>query len=175
MSIRAFSGDERPRHHVLWFIFQRVGDLPIPSPETVRAARSHLARRYAEGVEELLWQEHGRPLPDVDAIAKSIDAVRSARDAGEATPPAMDLAAALVVLRAARLDMDRLEVALVEAVRDAGLDWETIAAGLDLSDGDAARRRYETLRPRAEAPIDYVALPTSAEWGRAGDADDQVS
>jgi hypothetical protein len=124
-------------------------------------------------VEELLWQEHGRPLPDVDAIAKSIDSVRRAQDAGEPTPLAMDLAAALVVLRAARLDMDRLEVTLVEAVRDAGLDWEAIAAGLDLPDGDAARRRYEKLRPRSDAPTDYVAPPAPAESGGAGDADDQ--
>jgi hypothetical protein len=139
----------------------------------VRAARSHLARRHAEGVEELLWQEHGRPLRDADAIAKSIDSVRRAQDAGEPTPPAMDLAAALVVLRAARLDLDRLEIALVEAVRDAGLDWEAIAAGLDLPDGDAAQRRYERLRPRSAAPTDCVAPPAPAESGRGGDADDQ--
>jgi hypothetical protein len=129
----------------------------------VRAARSHLARRYAEGVAELLWREHGRPLPDVDAITKSIATVRQAQVAGEPAPIAEDLVAALVVLRAARLDMDRLEVSLVEAVRDVGLDWATIAAGLDLPDGDAAKSRYETLRPRAEAPIDHVVPPVQAE------------
>jgi hypothetical protein len=148
------------RDHVLWFIFQHVGDLPFPSPETVHAARSHLAGRHAEGVEELLWQEHGRPLPDVEAITKSIASVHRARDAGEPTPTAMDLTAALVVLRAARQDMDRLEVALIEAVREAGLEWDAIAAGLELPDGDAARKRYEKLRPHAEA-------------GRTADADNQ--
>jgi len=119
----------------------------------------------------LLWQEHGRPLPDVDAIGKSIAAVRRAQDAGEPTPPAMDLAAALVVLRAARQDMDRLEVALLEAVGEAGLDWEAIAAGLELPDGAAARKRYEELRPRAEAPFDSFDPQASAESGRGTDTD----
>jgi hypothetical protein len=159
------------RDGVLWFIFQHVGDLPIPSPETVRAARSHLARRHAEGVAELLWQEHGRPLPDVDAIDKSIASVRRAKAAGEPTPPATDLVAALVVLRAARHHIDRLEVALVEAVRDAGLGWEAIAAGLELPTGDAAQKRYAELRPRAQAPFDDSADPPApAESGGGADA-----
>lgn len=159
------------RAGVLWFIFQHVGYLPIPSPETVRAARSHLARRHAEGVAELLWQEHGRPLPDVDAITKAIDSVHHAHAAGEPMPPATDLVAALVVLRAARQDIDRLEVALVEAVRTAGLDWEAIAAGLELPDGDAAEQRYEQLRPRAEAPFDSIDRPAPAESGSGAEAD----
>lgn len=129
----------------------------------MRAARSHLAGRHAEGVEELLWREHGRPLPDVDAIVKSIAAVRRARTLGESPPLATDLTAALVVLRAARLDMDRLELQLIDAVRDAGLDWAAIAAGLELPDGDAARERYEELLPRADAPIDHVDPPAPAE------------
>jgi hypothetical protein len=142
-----------------------VDDLPIPSPETVRAARSHLARRHAEGVEELLWQEHGRPLPDVDAIGKSIDSVRQARSAGGPPPLATDLAAALVVLRAARLDMDRLEVELIEAVRDAGLGWEATAAGLDLPDGDTAQQRYEGLRARVEALAPAQSDPSAGAGG----------
>lgn len=111
----------------------------------------------------MLWHEHGRPLPDIEAITKSIAAVHRARDAGEPTPPALDLAAALVVLRAARQDMDQLEVALIEAVRAAGLEWEAIAAGLELPDGDAARRRYEELRPRAAVPIEDFDPPAPAE------------
>jgi hypothetical protein len=41
-------------------------------------------------------------------------------------------------LQAARLDVDRLEVELIDAVRGAGLDWMAIAAVLGLP--DAGRR-----------------------------------
>jgi type IV secretory pathway VirD2 relaxase len=125
----------------------------------VHAARSHLARRHSEGVEHLLWEEHDKPLPDVDAVRKTIASIRQAHAAGD-QPAAEDLAAALVVLRAARLDMDRLEVELIEAVRDAGLAWAAIAAVLDLPDEKAARQRYEELRPRLDAPVDHIDPPT---------------
>lgn len=138
--------------------------LPVPMPEVVKAARTHLAHRYTNGVQALLWEEHQRPLPDVEAIGKVIEAVDAEVHADEGraaagTAPeidAMDLAAALVVLQAARLDMDRLEVGLIDAVRRAGLDWATIASVLDLPDAAAARQRYAALRPRLDAPVDHV-------------------
>lgn len=130
----------------------------------VKAARTHLTRRYSNGVQALLWEEHQRPLPDIEAIGKVIAAVNAAVPAhnGQAAAAAasgidtMDLAAALVALQAARLDMDRLEVRLIDAVRHAGLDWHTIAAILDLPDAAAAQRRHAVLRPRLDAPVDHV-------------------
>lgn len=133
----------------------------------MRAARAHLARRYGTGVEALLWEARRYPLPDVDAVRKTIAAIRGGRavpsqagdEAGRARdddPDSMDLGAALVVLEAARLDLDRLEIELIDAVRGAGLEWAAIAAVLDLPDADAAERRYEKLRPRLDAPVDHV-------------------
>lgn len=61
----------------------------------------------------------------------------------------MDLAAVLVLSQAARLDLDRLEVELVEAVpwRRAWTGRPSSRSVLDLPDAEAARRRYEKLRP----------------------------
>jgi hypothetical protein len=129
----------------------------------VHAARAHLARRYARGVETLLWEEHHHPLPDTDAIRQTIGAIGTAQAAGEPPPEATDLGAALVVLQAARLDVDRLEVQLIDAVRAAGLDWTAIAAVLGLPDARAAEQRYEKLRPRLDAPTDGVQPPVSED------------
>jgi hypothetical protein len=85
----------------------------------VRAARAHLASRYAKGAAELMWSEYHRPLPDLDAVRAVIEAVRAP---GPDVPQTMDLGAALVAMAAARLDIDRLEAELVDAVRQAGLD-----------------------------------------------------
>jgi hypothetical protein len=112
-------------------------------------------------VETVLWEEHDYPLPDVDAVRQTIEAVRSAFAGGEPPPEATDLGAALVVLQAARLDVDRLEVELIDAVRGAGLDWTAIAAVLGLADARAAEQRYERLRPRLDAPVDRVPAPVS--------------
>jgi hypothetical protein len=136
--------------------FADMSDLPVPSPDMVRAARAHLARRYARGVETLLWEEHHQPLADIDAIAQTILAIRAAQAAGQPPPDATDLGAALVVLQAARLDADRLEVELIQAVRGAGLDWTAVATVLRLPDADAAERRFERLRPRLDVLTDEV-------------------
>ncbi|GAA2587506.1 hypothetical protein GCM10010411_20420 [Actinomadura fulvescens] len=107
-------------------------------------------------MEALLWEAHEHPLPDVDAVGKTIAAIRAAQDGEPEQITSQDLGAALLVLQAARLDLDRLEVELIEAVRDAGLDWAAIAAVLGLPDAGAAEQRYEALRPRTEAPTDHV-------------------
>jgi hypothetical protein len=54
-----------------------MGEEPVPTPEMVRAARAHLASRYAKGAAELMWEEYHRPLPDLDAIRAVIDAARA--------------------------------------------------------------------------------------------------
>ncbi|TDD33083.1 hypothetical protein E1287_20485 [Actinomadura sp. KC06] len=133
-----------------------MGDLPIPSPQMVHAARAHLTRRFGKGVEALLWEAREHPLPDVEAVDKAIAAIRAAHADGQEPPTATDLGAALVVLQAARLDMDRLEADLLGAVHEVGLDWAQIAAVLDLPDAAAARERFERFRPRLDAPVDEV-------------------
>jgi hypothetical protein len=120
----------------------------------VRAARAHLADRYATGVETLLWEEHGRPLADVQAADRVITAAERAGTPDQAsgvrperTPKAMDLGAALIVLGAARQDIDRLEAGLIQVARRTGMGWATIADMLGLPDAAAAARRFENLRP----------------------------
>jgi hypothetical protein len=138
-------------------------DLPLPSPQTVRAARAHLARRYAVGVQKLLWEEHDQPLPDAQAVGRVTAAVERARETDEPPPAAIDLGAALVVLAAVRLDVDRLEVELVGAARQAGMEWKTIADVLGLPEAGAAERRFEKLRPRLDAPVDQVERRPSSD------------
>lgn len=157
--------------------------LPVPSPAAVRAARAHLTARYGSGVQTLLFESYQHPLPDHEAIRKTIAAVhahdaetaRHTTDSGDeredppgtaSGPDGMDLGAALVVLRAARLDLDRLEAELIGAVRQIGMDWATIASILELPDARTAERRYEKLRPRLDAPFDQVRPPGGAEPDR---------
>lgn len=95
-----------------------------PAPDVVAAARAHVTSGYAAGVEELLWETRRHLMPDLDAIRAVIDAAAEGRTSGP------DLAAALVLTQAVRLDLDRLEADLLVAVRQAGLEWDTIAAVL---------------------------------------------
>jgi hypothetical protein len=122
----------------------------------VRSARAHLAGHYSTEVEKLLWEEHDQPLPDIQAVGRVITA---SRKRGQAMPAAIDVGAALVVLSAVRLDVDRLEVELIEAARRAGMTWTTIADVLGLPEAAAAERRFEKLRPLLDAPVDQVRPP----------------
>jgi hypothetical protein len=117
----------------------------------VRAARAHLADRYAMGVETLLWEEHGRPLPDIQAVDRVITAAAQT-DAPGQPPAAMDVGAALIVFVAVRRDIDRLEAELIETARRAGMGWATIADMLGLPDATTAQRRHNELRPLLNAP-----------------------
>lgn len=112
-----------------------------------------------------MWEAHEHPLPDVDAIAKTIAAIRAGL--ADNAPDPTDLGAALVVLQAARLDMDRLEAELIGAVREAGLHWAQIAAVLGLSDAAAAEERYAKMPPRLDAPVDQVESPKPSGAGAA--------
>lgn len=71
---------------------------------------------------------------DVDAIAKTIIAIRAAHADRQEPPTPTDLGAALVVLQAARLDMDRLKADLLAAVHEIGL--EAISVGPAAVDSD---------------------------------------
>ena len=64
----------------------------------------------------------------------------------------MDLGAALVLVQAARLGLDRLEYELFEAARAMGMRPEAIAAVLDLPDAAAAEKRQRWLGARRGLP-----------------------
>ncbi len=68
----------------------------------VTASRRHLTERYASGVDRLLWDTEKRLIPDLDAIKSVTEAMAS----GQAE--ALDIGAALVLVQAARLALDRL-------------------------------------------------------------------
>jgi hypothetical protein len=133
--------------------------LPVSSPDMVRAARARLAARFSTGVDALLWEEAGQPMHDAQAIS----AVVSSADGADGPPPgALDYGAALIVLASLRLDIDRLEADLVDAIRGAGLDWEFIARTLHLSVPQAAKRQ-RLLGKRRALPTDRVSAPVTAQ------------
>ena len=80
----------------------------------VNASRRHLTERYAAGVDLLLWETEKRLIPDLDAIKSVTEAAASGRAEG------LDVGAALVLVQAARLGLDRLEGELFEAAQGRG-------------------------------------------------------
>jgi hypothetical protein len=126
--------------------------LPAPPPEMVRAARALLTPRYALGVDAFLWESRQRPLSDLAAIDAVIAAGDRAQRGTSGQPPPTDIAAALVVLAAARLDMDQSEARLLNAAYASGMSSEQIAAILDLS-LEQAEERHRQLKPRLDEPI----------------------
>ena len=105
----------------------------------VTASRRHLTERYASGVDLLLWETEKRLIPDLDAIRSVTEAAASGRAEG------LDMGAALVLVQAARLGLDRLEAELFEAARAMGMPPEAIAAVLELPDAAAAEKRQRWL------------------------------
>ena len=121
-------------------------DVPAPSPEMVSTARTYLTDRYAAGVDRLLWDTGKRLMPDLDAIRS----VLAAASSGKIQAP--DAVAALVLIHAARLNLDRLEYGIFETAQGAGMDTETLAAVLELPDAQAARDRQHWLQARHALP-----------------------
>lgn len=124
----------------------------------VDASRRHLTERYATGVDLLLWETEKRLVPDLDAIKAATEAAVSGRAEG------LDMGAALVLVQAARLGLDRLECELFEAALAMGMRPEAIAAVLDLPDAAAAEKRHRWLEARR-------ALPYATQGAAAGDPD----
>jgi hypothetical protein len=110
----------------------------------VDASRRHLTERYASGVDLLLWETEKRLVPDLDAIT----AVTGAAASGQAE--GLDMGAALVLVQAARLGLDRLECDLFDAAHAMGMRPEAIAAVLNLPDAAAAEKRHRWLETRRE-------------------------
>lgn len=121
----------------------------------VDASRRHLTERYASGVDLLLWETEKRLVPDLDAIK----AVTGAAVSGQAE--GLDLGAALVLVQAVRLGLDRLECDIFDAARAMGMRPEAIAAVLGLPDAAAAEKRHRWLEARR-------ALPYAAPGGGTG-------
>jgi hypothetical protein len=126
-------------------------DLPVPAPQSVQQARAHLTARHATGVDEFLWEARKRPLPDREAIDAVITAGDQALQGNGDSPEPVDVAAALVVLSTARLNMDQTEARLLNTAQASGMGFEQIAAVLDLS-VEEAEERYRRLKPRLDEP-----------------------
>ena len=117
------------------------------------ASRRHLTERYASGVDLLLWETEKRLIPDLDAIRSVTEAAAAGRAEG------LDMGAALVLVQAARLGLDRLEYELFEAAHAMGMRPEAIAAVLDLPDAEAAAERHRWLRARHTLPYAAAQPP----------------
>lgn len=118
----------------------------------VKAARAYLTRRYAHGLEQMLWEDDAYPIGDMEAI----EAVRVAAIAATTTDrlPGADLAAALVLVQAARLDLDRLEAKMLQAAQDAELSWDAIASILGLASPELAEEHFRQMTKRESEAID---------------------
>jgi hypothetical protein len=121
----------------------------------VDASRRHLTERYASGVDLLLWETEKRLVPELDAIK----AVTAAAAAGRAE--GLDMGAALVLVQAVRLGLDRLEGELFDAAKAMGMGPEAIAAVLDLPDGAAAKKRHRWLETRRALPYGDLDTPSA--------------
>jgi hypothetical protein len=108
----------------------------------VDASRRHLTERYASGVDLLLWETEKRLVPDLDAISAVTEAAVSGQAEG------LDMGAALVLVQAVRLGLDRLECDLFDAARAMGMSAAAIAAVLDMQDAAAAEKRHRWLETR---------------------------
>ena len=111
-----------------------------------QASRRHLTERYASGVDLLLWETEKPLIPDLDAIRSVTEAAAAGRAEG------LDMGAALVLVQAARLGLDRLEYELFEAAHAMGMRPEAIAAVLDLPDAATAAERRRWLEARHALP-----------------------
>jgi hypothetical protein len=112
----------------------------------VNASRRHLTERFASGVDLLLWETEKRLIPDLDAISSVTEAAATGRAEG------LDMGAALVLVQAARLALDRLECELFDAALAMGMRAEAIAAVLELPDATAAGKRHRWLQTRRALP-----------------------
>jgi hypothetical protein len=121
----------------------------------VEAARRHLTEHYASGVDLLLWETEKRLVPDLDAIKAVTDAAGAERAEG------LDIGAALVLVQAARLGLDRLECELFDAAQAMGMQPAAIAAVLDLPDAAAAAKRHRWLEARRARPYGDVDTPSA--------------
>jgi hypothetical protein len=133
-----------------------VGELnwvepPAPDPDMVTASRRHLTSEYAGGVERLFWELEKRPMPDLGAVG----AVVSAHEAGQPVN-ALNAGAALVLLQSMRLELDALESSVFDAAAASGLNFESMAAVLDLPDADAAKAREDYLRARRDMAREFA-------------------
>jgi len=143
--------------------YVRSVEPPAPSPDMVTASRRHLTDRYACGVDRLLWDTEKRLMPDLDAIRL----LTRAADAGQAQ--ALDVGAGLVLLQAARLELDRLEFEVFESAQTIGMADEAIAAVLELPDAPAVIKRRRWLKGRRALPHTDAEQPRPA--GPLGSAD----
>jgi hypothetical protein len=134
-------------------------DIPAPALPLVVAARQHLSKRYAAGVDQVLWDAEKRPMPDSAAV-------RAVINAGSRAEP-LDMASALVLVQVIRQGVDVLEYELFEAVRTAGITDTAVAAVLGLSDEAAARARRQWLSDRQTVPPDPPGQLEARAPGRA--------
>jgi hypothetical protein len=143
----------------------------------VTASRKHLTERYASGVDLLLWETEKRLIPDLDAIRSVTEALSAGKAEG------LDTGAALVLVQAARLGLDRLEYELFEGAQAIGMQSEAIAAVLDLADAAAADKRRRWLTTRRALPYtpaelqspETLTTPAGAKRAQAGRRSAQAS
>ncbi|MFG2021719.1 hypothetical protein [Actinomadura geliboluensis] len=90
-------------------------------------------------------------MPDRDTIGAVIDAGDRAQRGNGDSPEPVEVAAALLVLSAVRLNLDQTEARLLNTAQAARRSFEQIAAVLDLG-VEETEERYRQLKPRLDEP-----------------------
>jgi hypothetical protein len=105
------------------------------------------------------------------AVAEAVASLAASARAGE-----LDAGAALEALAAVRAlsaGMERCELALMDALRDAGVPWGQVAAAMGAARRQTAQKRHADLAARHPAPTSEDAPPAAApphDLPGAGDA-----
>jgi hypothetical protein len=124
-----------------------AGELPVPDPNVADSARLRLAAYRLMTAGEPAAQSPDGAGDDLRAVEAVIG---SARAPAAHAPDALDVGAALVVVRELRLHLDGLEADLLDAAQALGLSWDVIAAIMGIP-ADEAQQRHRALRTR-ESP-----------------------
>jgi hypothetical protein len=90
------------------------------------------------------------PGPDSDTLAGVAQTV--AGTAAAARAGGLDDTAALAATREIAAELERSELALIEAARNAGATWTRIAAAMGTSNRQAAQKRHADLTRRPRPP-----------------------
>ena len=97
----------------------------------------------------------------IPAVAEAVASLAASARSGE-----MDggtALAALTAVRALAAEMERCELALMDALRDAGVSWGQVAAAMGAARRQTAQKRHADLAARHPAPASGDAAPAAGE------------
>jgi hypothetical protein len=121
--------------------------MPEPSDDQGQAAieaaaRAQLLDAGAARLPRPPWLRRSQPPSAIDLVQYAIWQAR--------TGDVNDLTAALVLLPAARAEVDQVEVAALFTARASGMSWSRISRAMGLGSAQAAQQRFDRIAGRVE-------------------------